>query len=750
MGFGVVLSVPERARKVLGAQLPTAFAVALTIMVLHAAVMFLVLDDGTRLPKYPRIAAQFLGSGVPSERLVDFSPLYLWIHVAAQRLTGNPGLAIQWLQTALVSATGGMLFLLLRSLVSAQLALAGTAVFALNRSVLIFEHQFEPEPLLLFAFVAFALASSRDGLKFRAVGGALLALAILTRPTALALALLAPLTSLFRGTSRRRWLAGTAIFLAPVVAAVMFLGIRNMQLAGRFTPAVMNPGTVFYEGNNPISLGQSAAYPPLVHDMAGDSAQVDYEHEIYRMFARRITGKALSVAEVNSFWAGKALSYMADHPGYALRGAAGKLFAVFHSNRSQEINSDHVNDLTLGKNMIPSFPFSVVAALALLGMAGVRPRRREVLVPFLIVLVMTGSMIATYASDRQRVSLVPFFVLFACLGARRLAEEPRGRVPLLVATALLAALLWRETDVMQDRYHLTESLVQAQGTFNKALALRKQSDLTGAARLSAATLAWGPWMGDQCRLPQLPFGPKGFAVMALEEASAREPRTFSERFDRGLLLLEANHLDEARAVFAGLDAEKRRFNRLFLGSSEPRVYLARIAARQGRVAEAVALLKAVLASHPGEPWALAQLAALTGEAAYEEELRRYFDEIDAAFFVGQASLEHRRFDLAADRLSRMVPIVPEYQRGLVYLAAALGGAGRLREGVAAYRSAVARGIRSLFLEKEIVDLFRRAAEMLPGDADARNEYGRVLSQFGRHLEGWQVMATPPPALPPTR
>jgi chromate transport protein ChrA len=114
--------------------------------------------------KYPAAALQFLHGASPPERLLDFSPLYLGLHIAVFRLFPNPTSWIAAIQIGLLALAAALLYRLLRRTVGAPFAWVGVAAFALNTSLAIYGYLFEPESLMALLLVALALAATRDSM----------------------------------------------------------------------------------------------------------------------------------------------------------------------------------------------------------------------------------------------------------------------------------------------------------------------------------------------------------------------------------------------------------------------------------------------------------------------------------------------------------------------------------------------------------------------------------------------------------
>ena len=72
---------------------------------------------------------------------------------------------------------------------------------------------------------------------------------------------------------------------------------------------------------------------------------------------------------------------------------------------------------------------------------------------------------------------------------------------------------------------------------------------------------------------------------------------------------------------------------------------------EDRIQSTLNRLKKALEKNPGDPWVLSHLVALTDEPLYKMKLFRYFDEIDAEFFLGKAYLTTGRFQDAVESFS---------------------------------------------------------------------------------------------------
>lgn len=614
-----ILSGPDAACRTARRDAVTASLVALSVGAVLAWQTFGMPSSVRQFTKYPRAAVSLPGGSQTSERLIDYSPLYLEVHRVAQAWLPDPFTGVLAFQVGCVALALALFFMALRRHVSLPIALVATVALGFERSVTVHTYIFEPEALLLLLLVGWLFFAQRPGLANAAAAGTTLAFAQLTRPALLPIAVVMLWHFFGREETRRRAVLAATFSFLPVAIALGLLAVRNHQAAGSWSPAVMNPGTVFFDGNNPQSIGAVVEYPPVVKDLADSHpAQPDYAHEAYRRLARLDQGRQLTVGEVNRFWMGKACRFLRDEPGVALLNVARKVFFTLHSYRWYDIRSSYHVDRALKERGVPATPLALVSALALAGLGYGLGNWRILFPGYALFLSQMMVMVLTYASARQRLALLPALVLFAALALQQLAASGRRRVLVGAGVLLFATLLWRDTDVMRDSSH----------TFEPVNA--PAHSLTGAG-------------GDLRR----------------DRASL---------LDQALEAYEAGRYEEAELLLTDLWRERYVSVR-----GQPVYYLGRIAARRGRPEEAAAFMREALARAPGNFRILAQLAVLTGERSYAELLFRYYDRMDARFALGLAFLNNNMPEQAVAELSPVAAELPDARYVAVELEKALAG-----------------------------------------------------------------------------
>ncbi len=676
-----------------------------------------------------------------SERLLDYSPVYLGLcALIAKHLHGDFQILF-WTQIVLVALTAGGLFLVLRRHFGRVISLCGAAAFALNPGVMIYTGILEPEPIMMTLLVLLVLFAGSRTLAGSFMAGMILMLCILTRPTFFPLLLLVPAFLWLNLEGRRRTIA-IALFLLPIVTVSPILAARSVAMTGSFPPPLMDPGVSFFMGNNPLASSTTPEFPPLVVELAGEfPGEVDYDHAVYRLVARRDSPAPLSQAGTNRIWAARAMNFIRDEPVHFLGQLGRKLLFLFHGHRWHDLPEAHKADRLLAGQPFPFVPMAMISALAVVGLVAGLRRWRAYFLYYAALGSQVASMLATYtAVDRLRLSPLPFLVVFAAVGLDWLLRKGKPRllaIPILLPLLLLFSC---DSDLTRDNSRNWDNYVRQTQLQEDTYRLRDSVNFPEAAKTLARCYAAAPWMEPfGIRPAGLPLPPEGLAKMALREFPAVRGDDPTARFDRAILMIEAGDLDGAERSLTLLRRESRSFNRIINRPSRPAYYLGRIAAMRGRRSEAVTFMSEALAQSPGDPAILAQLSALTGETRYAAALSRYFGELSALGFLAAAHLENGQAGQAAALFRQLVETLPEYRKGEILLAAALADDRRDEEAVAAYLGAMRKRPEPVMRIETIMPAFRRLAEgSAAGDA-ARFRYALALRQNGEYAEARRVL-----------
>jgi hypothetical protein len=427
------------------------------------------LPDQGHFAKYLIFADRILAGEMPSDRLADLSPGYLWF-VVALRFFGAGFVAIRTLQIVLVSIASVLCGIAARRFGTLAMLLAPLLLLG-SRAALVCATEAEPETLiLLLGSAALAmLGTSATG------AGLLFGLGAICRPVML----LAATATAFVSRSWR-------IALAALVPVVLMVGV-NVALTGE--AVLMDPGTVFYEGMNPSATGYEGVQPRIVNDIERMSAEPDYLHVAYRIVASRSAGYPLTRAQSNRFWTGKAFAFARAYPFAALRLVTRKALFSIQSHDAYDLSTMARKDSLLGR--LPFIPFGLLVALAGAGLlrrrSDVAPRSASDVLPF-VAFAVAGLivLVAFYVTARQRNAMLPAMVVLAAAGLAGIVARRHGLAAILVV--IVTVILTIDGPMQIED---TNGWRGTRNTFDSAVALEQQGRWMEADELLAQLQADG-------------------------------------------------------------------------------------------------------------------------------------------------------------------------------------------------------------------------------------------------------------------
>ncbi|MEO1915409.1 MAG: hypothetical protein ABGW98_16320, partial [Myxococcales bacterium] len=259
----------------------------------------------------------------------------------------------------------------------------------------------------------------------------------------------------------------------------------------------MNPGTVFFEGNHPLSRGISAEYPPIVASMVEINRNVpvpDEAHVRYRSIARIELEQNPSIGDVNAIWAGKALAFIRAEPVRYVKGIADKASRIFRDYRWHDIGNAESYASTLPN--LDGF-FAALSTLALLGMVWELRRWRANLFLYAYVLAQVGVMLIFYVSARQQIVTVPPLIFFAAAAARSLIQLRGKAIPWLVLIVPLFVVLLNSSDMVRDKVHMAAGASRAGEIAQEIEARMSSTELASQSELVAEMLAAASWAANE-------------------------------------------------------------------------------------------------------------------------------------------------------------------------------------------------------------------------------------------------------------
>lgn len=371
------------------------------------------------------------------------SPLYVYVLAAGLAVTDS-FTAVRVLQAALGGCAVGALWVLAREWGGSRAAwwAAGLATFTgliTFYEVLILQASLDIA-LTTGLLLSLTFALTRSGRLWPVLTGISLGLLSLNRPNAI----LAGAGLLGVLAVQRRWQTTTAM-LAGVALALVPVTIRNVTVAGIWTPTSSHGGLNFYIGNSENATGFYHQIPGIAPDISGQVRDV-------RRVAEAATGRGLSDAEVSGYFVDLGRDWIAANPGDAAMLFLKKLAFTFHAQHIALPYSYpfYAYDADTALQFLRVGPW-ILMPLGLVGFVVLlrrTPRRSNVLAWLAFVPLYAMSVAVFFVAERYRLPLfVPMLV-----GAGIALDAAAGSIarrqwrPLLmggVATmALMAAINW--------------------------------------------------------------------------------------------------------------------------------------------------------------------------------------------------------------------------------------------------------------------------------------------------------------------
>jgi tetratricopeptide (TPR) repeat protein len=689
------------------------------------------LFPSTQNSNYSLAAENYRSGKLQAEDLLDFSPLYLHVHVAAQSLMGNSVIPIQWLQILLTAFSIGIFFRILLRFFPLWLSVAGSVALLMQRSLIISAHSLDPESIVIFLLLAFLYLAGGKSFISHLLAGIFLALMIMVRPDFSMLILIVPIFFLVANFERHNALISSLVCAAPAVTALAAIWFQQAMTIGYFSWWIFVPGNAIYEGNNPITTGLSAVYPPVVEDVSQmHPNKIDDREKTYRRFARSITQLNLTTAEVKRYWSTKSIHFLQQNPHQFWVLLGNKAFYFFHDYQWHESPAIFANEMQLRESGIPAAPFGVFSALAIAGFWLGAKFWRQWLLFYAAFFLQFIFILNLYLSARFRAPLIPLFIFFGLAAIHGFVIRWKNALWLI----LILPASWffhNTTNFINEETRMLRAVRNSDHSNQIAYQKRAANQWIEAAEAASRSLADAPFLLDYRRPSSLLYETENYFLSGLELIPANNPQNI---FDRGFLSLYANLPGQAEIAMQQVAKSGWHFKRDQYQSSQPLYYLARSSWMRGNKKEAETRLRATLKQSPGDPWTLAALYVITNDNSFRQKLFDYFDYIDAYFFVGEAALEFDNPETGINAWTYVLQQIPEYRKARIFLAGALTTANRLDHAESVYRSALHVSTDPAMREKEILTLFLKLSERNPENPERLYMYGYVLRQFGHYQE----------------
>ncbi len=637
--------------------------------------------------------AQRLSSGdwIGSEVFYQ-APLYPYFLGVVYAIFGRDLLILRIVQALIGSASCVFLGLAGARLFSRRVGLGAGLALALWAPAIFFDGLIQKSVLdMFFVCVALWLISGirEQGSGIRAwIGlGVTMGALALTRENALLLILAIVIWAWF-AQHRKALLvfaAGLAVVLAPVVA-------RNYSIDRSLYLTTSQFGSNFYIGNNPNADGTYAS-------IRFGRGSPEFERLDATEVAQASVGRALSPAEVSSFWTGRAIDFITSQPGRWLELTWRKILLLVNRAEMIDTESQESHAQYSGPLWVLGWigHFGLLIPLAAFGMVATWPERRRLWLVYALLVTYAASVVLFYVFARYRYPLVPFLLLFACAGLRppfdatareNLARRfTQGSRRLAFAVAIASAVALANWPLLSS----TLMMAITENNLGTALQDRKQYDLAIPHHERAIAL-----MPDYAPA----YNNLGAALRGagrLEEAVARyrralelKPDFASASYNLANALLEQGNAADSAASF-------RRALQATPNSVEAHNNLGIALAARGDTAGAISEFRAALAIDDRSVHAHRNLGnmlfdagrAAEGLAHLERAVAIAPSEPEAGYDIGTILLQNQNFASAAARFDAALKLRPDWAEAHNNLGIALASQGRVAEALTHFERAVA-------------------------------------------------------------
>ncbi|MFH1061441.1 MAG: tetratricopeptide repeat protein [Candidatus Omnitrophota bacterium] len=203
--------------------------------------------------------------------------------------------------------------------------------------------------------------------------------------------------------------------------SILPFSLRNLIEGGEFVLLSSTVGINLYIGNNPQADGKTAVPP------SRDFSYQGWEDNVWVSsikVAQSETGRNLNNSQVSNYWMFKTAEYIIQRPGHFLGLISRKLYYLFNAYEISENQSIYffrlwssLLSILVFSNSFISFPFGIIAPLALLGIFISFDKNNQKLIMLnCFILAHLMVMVIFFVVSRYRTVLVPYFVIYAAYG----------------------------------------------------------------------------------------------------------------------------------------------------------------------------------------------------------------------------------------------------------------------------------------------------------------------------------------------
>jgi len=387
-----------------------------------------------------------------SAEFAFMDPAYGYILGLIFRLLGTNIYAVYFVQVVLDTVTALCIFLVGREFNRSRAGLLGALLFGLTCTAVYFSTTLLKATWVanfMTLWVLFSLILLRTQklplwLLFGLWCGYGIALrANLLLMAALSVVLLSWLNYVWARLPGPQVLLRVGVVCVGMALPLTLLSLRNEHISSTLSPLPNNGGIVLHHLYNPQNPNAGQLFPKFVKYGTPTQIWRDYSKE-----AERRIGHVLTPHEVDQYWRGEAMAYIASHPLDVLRNAFRKLaefVAYIEVPNNRSLQQDRLFSPVL--RALPS-PFGWLLALGVPGIAILLYHDRRGVLIVAPIAVAAATVAVFYSEDRFRFHAVPMLALGSGVLLEQLYAWIRSRQRTKYVTAVFVSLLLGSTSLL--------------------------------------------------------------------------------------------------------------------------------------------------------------------------------------------------------------------------------------------------------------------------------------------------------------
>lgn len=391
------------------------FIMAFTIKLL----IFFFATEPIVFYKYPYFAEQ-IGKGLDiGERIIDLSPLYLYINVLFNQIFGSNWEALAIFQIVIGSLSCLFIYAIGEKLFGRTIGLIASVILLLYGNLTLIELTLEPEAFVIFfnalAILLLIKARNENSSEYQIwkwfLVGVTLGLAVITKANALLILPGAIIWIWWGGYKRNKKLVATVSLLLGVILLISPITLRNYMKFHDSILVTADGGKVFFHGNGQGATGMERADLSNQGFIEEGQSEPDYAHVLFRNTARSLSGLPLKPSECARFWVDRTMDYILANGMSSLFLELKKLCLFWSNYEVHDLDSTYKNYVTI--RHWPLIPFGIIAALGIVGMGLSLKKFHQTFLIYWVILVYLLSVLIFFAVSRYRIPAVPFLSIFA-------------------------------------------------------------------------------------------------------------------------------------------------------------------------------------------------------------------------------------------------------------------------------------------------------------------------------------------------